>query len=277
MFGLAAGAFSGACSLVATFDDRPSHDGGSASTRDGGSNAGDASNGGDGNASNVYPNGCGGHAGPEPVKAVGFCIDSTEVTYAQYAQFIEATKGVPVTQGATCAWNTTFVPESGWPADAAKASFPVNEVDWCDAYAFCAWAGKRLCGKVGGGPAPVEDGARVTDEWYLACSMAGTRLYPYGASYGDDTCNGSDHNVRKGVAVGSMTKCEGGFPGLFDMSGNVTEWEDACSGAAGAADQCFIRGGGFDSSESKMGCPTLVLEVRSAAHSDVGFRCCSSL
>jgi formylglycine-generating enzyme required for sulfatase activity len=265
------------CSLVATFDDRPSKDGGAASIDDG-ARAADAGNGQDGSVEpGVYPNGCSGHAGPEPVKVPGFCIDSTEVTNAQYAQFLEATNnGKPGGQATACAWNATYLPESDWPADAAKASFPVVEVDWCDAYAFCAWAGKRLCGKIGGGASAAEDSARVTDQWFLACSMAGTRPYPYPGAYADDTCNGEEHNVRKALAVGTMPKCEGGFAGIFDMSGNVAEWEDACSGSAGASDDCLLRGGSFESSESKMGCAVPVVNARSSAHGDLGFRCCSS-
>ncbi|MDB4994317.1 MAG: uncharacterized protein JWM74_1749 [Myxococcaceae bacterium] len=264
--------------MVATFDDRPSHDSGGSGSGDGGSSGNDTgvNEQDDGSAQGVYPNGCPGHAGPEPVKAMGFCIDSTEVTNAQYAQFVDAKKGNAGGQSASCAWNATYVPESGWPVDSSKASLPVVEVDWCDAQAFCAWAGKRLCGKVGGGASTPDDAARISDQWFLACSAAGTRAYPYPGSYADDNCNGDDHGIKKAIAVGTMPKCEGGFGGLFDMSGNVAEWEDACTGSAGAGDQCLLRGGAYESSESKLGCATAAADARSGAHADVGFRCCSS-
>jgi hypothetical protein len=34
---------------------------------------------------------------------------------------------------------------------AGSGNFPITNVDWCDAYAYCAGIGKRLCGKIGGG------------------------------------------------------------------------------------------------------------------------------
>jgi formylglycine-generating enzyme len=264
-----------ACSLVATFDDRPSRDGGPVSND--GAPAADTGLAGDGSVNpGVYPNGCRGHAGPEPVDVVGFCIDSTEVTNGQYAQFIEATAGGQAGGQATvCSSNATYVPQGDWPVDASKASLPVVEVDWCDAAAFCQWAGKRLCGKLGGGSSAPDEGARITSQWFLACSTGGTRAFPYAPSYDEDACNGDDKGSHRPVAAGSMATCEGGFAGLFDMSGNVAEWEDACDGATGATDRCMIRGGAFQSNESALACASDVLDARSAVHDDVGFRCCS--
>jgi formylglycine-generating enzyme required for sulfatase activity len=41
-------------------------------------------------------------------------MDATEVTNAQYAEFLDA--GVAVSpQSAGCAWNATYVPSEGWP------------------------------------------------------------------------------------------------------------------------------------------------------------------
>lgn len=267
--------FSGGCSALATFDDRPSHDGGAAASKDGGAGEGDATDVDSGTDVGAYANGCPGHAGPEPVKADGFCIDSTEVTNAQYADFLADMKGKPGASSGACGFNTTFVPESGWPAESDKRDFPVVEIDWCDAQAFCSWSGKRLCGKIGGGPSDPEDQARSSSQWFVACSASGTRQFPYGNSYDEDACNGSDRNMKRPVPVASMARCQGGVEGLFDMSGNVLEWEDSCEGTGGASDPCLVRGGAFDSSQAKLSCGApAVVDERAAAHGDVGFRCC---
>jgi hypothetical protein len=131
--------------------------------------------------------GCPGTAGPTPVQAGSICIDSTEVTNDQYAQFLTA--GVSLAgQPAVCSWNTTYV-QSVSPA-ANTGDFPVAYVDWCDAYAFCKWAGKRLCGRIGGGsvtPGAGQSNAGV-DQWYYACSQAGARVYPYSNNFVQGAC-----------------------------------------------------------------------------------------
>jgi hypothetical protein len=47
--------------------------------------------------------------------------------------------------------------------------------------------------------------------------------------------------------VGNPATCQGGVPGLFDMSGNAQEWENACGNTAADAgdDTCHLRGGTF--------------------------------
>jgi formylglycine-generating enzyme required for sulfatase activity len=206
----------------------------------------------------------------------GFCIDSTEVTNAQYAQFVASKAGDVSGQPATCSWNGSYVPTASCSLATAAAA-PVTCIDWCDAYAYCAWAGKRLCGHIGGGPNTVAAGALAdSDQWYRACSHAGEHKFPYGDTYVAQTCNDQARGVNAPIAVGTSPSCTGGYPGLFDMSGNVVEWTDGCDGTAGAADGCLIRGGAYDDDGPSgiLECATISTNARQSVDATKGFRCC---
>ena len=74
------------------------------------------------------------------------------------------------------------------------------------------------------------------------------------------------------VEPAGTPSCQGGYPGLFDMSGNAAEWEDACDDFAG----CRVRGGGFsDKKAQDLACAADRVELRMFKADDVGFRCCS--
>lgn len=263
----------------------------------GGASGGGGASGTDGGGVNGCPKGLPGPALVEvPVSSGGaYCVDATEVTNADYAAFLAANGGgtSPAGQDAWCDWNTTYVPTpsacpSGmncdWPA-VGKDSYPVVSVDWCDAYAYCRWAQKHLCGKIGGGPNAVADHANATkSEWYNACSAGGTRAYPYGAAYDGAACNDANYllTTYTTLPVGSASACEGGVAGLFDMSGNVFEWEDSCPAQTGATDYCLLRGGAMDSIpgfNGDLACSndSNAAGQRSITSIDVGFRCCASL
>jgi formylglycine-generating enzyme required for sulfatase activity len=240
--------------------------------------AGDAggANGGDGSTTAEGGNGCPGTHGPAMVSVGGYCIDSTEVTNDQYKPFVAQAN--TSTQPAVCAWNTTFAP-SCLTLNAAPNA-PVTCVNWCDAYAFCAWAGKRLCGKIGGGGTTTDLGAlndATKDQWFNACSQGGARTYPYGNTY-MMVCNDAEHGASMPIDVATSTGCVGGFPGLFDMSGNAVEWEDGCVGTAGASDTCIIRSGAWDDSQAggNLACASTssALQMRNLADNTTGFRCC---
>jgi sulfatase modifying factor 1 len=207
----------------------------------------------------------------------GFCIDTTEVTNAEYAAFLDAVAaGDAPTQPAWCAFNASFVPGNAWPYATGADKLPVVWVNWCDADTYCKWAQKRLCGRIGGGSNPMgSSGDPAESEWFSACSANGTRGYPYGWTYDDMACFSNQTAGTAPVAVGSYPKCVGGYAGIFDMSGNAWEWEDSCNASTGAGDMCLIRGGGTANMAGGLDCSSNVAVPRDNRTGDRGFRCCS--
>jgi sulfatase modifying factor 1 len=256
--------------LDAPRDDAPLHTTGDAPSNDAPNH--------DGSAMDAGPDsGCPVTSGPTMVSVGAFCVDSTEVTQAQYGQFVEA--GVSAaTQPTFCSWNTSYTPTGQWPPSATTLDVPVTSVDWCDAYAYCAWAGKRMCGQIGGGPvAPSVDNDAGASQWLYACTHDGQFVYPYGNTYGPTTCNGIDANggAQTVEASDAFPACVGGYPGIYDMSGNVREWEDSCSGMTGQNDMCNERGGSVNNGQGNLMCATPQINPRSDQNDHLGIRCCA--
>ncbi len=207
-----------------------------------------------------------------------FCADTTEVTNAQYALFVSF--GTLSGQPAQCSFNVNRAPETGEgcssTADydpANKATYPVTCIDWCDAYMYCAWAGKRLCGGVGGGAAPFASrGDPGSSQWHNACTLNGTRTFPYGSSYQSGRCNDVSSSTSGPFFTSGYPTCSGNWTGelpMYDMSGNVAEWEDSCSGT-----QCSSRGGDWNANSTTAACGSLAKAAISARDQHRGFRCC---
>lgn len=223
--------------------------------------------------------GCGGRPGPTMVEVpvaggCSFCIDSTEVTNADYAAFLAA-KGTDTSgQPAECQFNASYVPASGWPVT-GQDGFPVTYVDWCDAHAYCAWANKHLCGAIAGGANAIGDFIDASkSQWYAACSKGGTQSMPYGSFYVPSNCNGYAYGAGAPVAVSSAVGCVGGYPGIHDMSGNVAEWEESCLSASPSS-SCRLRGGQWNSTGGDLSCGVNSTNARNDSAGTVGFRCCA--
>jgi formylglycine-generating enzyme len=140
-----------------------------------------------------------------------FYIDRYEVTNAAYAGFIEASGRRPPWH-----WPQGEIPEG-------QENFPVYNVDWFDADAFCRAAGKRL---------PTEA------EWEKA-ARGGLDRNRY--SWGDEDVDFSQEYLfapqSSGRASDEPVPAALGLPrpapvgtyapngyGLYDMGGNVSEW-----------------------------------------------------
>jgi formylglycine-generating enzyme len=206
--------------------------------------------------------------GPSMIKAATFFVDATEVSVEQYAAFVRARGDDTSGQIAECAWNHSF--EAAEPSD--TPTLPVTGVDFCDATAFCAWADKQLCGKIGGGKLLFQELADPTkSQWFSACAGPKGEPYPYGSMHQPGACNDTS-GATKLAPVGSFTSCDGHYDGIRDMVGNVSEWVNACDATAGAVDGCETIGGSYANGTT---CSSSSLKHRDEQLPTVGFRCCS--
>lgn len=133
-----------------------------------------------------------------PVRLPSFCFDLTEVTVAAYRR---------------CPAASCTVPDSGQYSNwfsGDRENHPVNNVDWGQARAYCAWAGKRL---------PTEA------EWEYAARSSMNRIYPWGSDApGSQLCwSGSGRGESGTCPVHSFPQGDSVF-GVSDLAGNVAEW-----------------------------------------------------
>lgn len=136
-------------------------------------------------------------------------------------------------------------------------AIPWSEVSQEQAAEACASVGKRLC---------------TQDEWISACEGTDGDVYPYGPSCSPGRCNSSAAGASHALPTGSLPECEGGYPGLFDMAGNLREWTDSCDGSL-----CRAVGGSFDDEDCMMTCASSTEINPHLNDQRTGFRCCVSL
>lgn len=123
-----------------------------------------------------------------------FYIDIFEVTNEAYGKFIEET-GAKKPKG----WND---PDFNNPRQ------PVVGISWKEAVKFCKWQNKRL---------PSEA------EWEKAARGKRPVKYPWGDTPPDSSKLNYNEENKKTTPVGSYEKGKSDY-GLYDLSGNVSEW-----------------------------------------------------
>lgn len=140
------------------------------------------------------------------VYLAGYWISKYPITNIQYRQFIKATRHHEHTH-----W------ENGYPED--RQHYPVVDVSWSDAVAFCQWASHRTGQTI---RLPTEA------EWEKAARGTDGRIYPWGNRWQIRRCNNKDAGVKDTTPVRRYPL--GASPyGVHDMAGNVWEWTSTIS------------------------------------------------
>lgn len=192
-----------------------------------------------------------------------FWMDEHEVTVSAYSAFLKATASWEAP--AECPADADHLPHAGC-SGASADDMARTCVDWCDAAAFCHWAGMRLCG----GPGPDFQDARTSD-WFSACSDGGPRQYPYADTFDAAACNVGSGGPWPADGATARTTCRAAS-GVRDLIGNVAEWVNEGCGDG----QCLTRGGSFLQGGRDITCgasqPSLPI---TSARADTGFRCCA--
>ncbi|HSL31138.1 MAG TPA: SUMF1/EgtB/PvdO family nonheme iron enzyme [Anaerolineales bacterium] len=149
-----------------------------------------------GNNASQYPE-------EKPVHTVyldDFYIDTFEVTNARYAACVDAGECEPPSE-------TGSFTRTSYYGDPAFDDFPVVNVDWEAAAAYCRWRGMKL---------PTEA------QWEKAARGTDGRLYPWGNNIDQTYANYADI-VGDTTEVGSYETGKSIY-NVYDMSGNAWEW-----------------------------------------------------
>jgi serine/threonine-protein kinase len=203
-----------------------------------------------------------------------FWIDQTEITNAQFAAFLNENGNQ---EGGGVPWlnlgdEQVQITREGTIFQVVEpyTDYPVIEVNWYGAAAYCAWVGGRL---------PTEA------EWEYAARGPAGNLYPWGNDQPDCSLAAYGPCPGNNMAVGSFP-AGASWVGALDLAGNVWEWVNdeydpdyyANSPAENptgppVAGRKAKRGGGWSSQPSSLRGAARDVEGANNRFNHVGFRC----
>jgi len=195
------------------------------------------------------------------VRVVDLEADATEVTNANFLEFVEASDHVTTAERGGSSYHEGFIPKRGWSwrdvdgsGTTAKPDHPVVHVSQADATAYCDWVGGRLPSEV---------------EWEFIARGVDRRVFPWGDDWDPE-------RTRWKGAAGSGVQAAGGLPGgatpegLQDLAGNVWEWTSSRTNAGKAV----LKGGAWTTDNPAYLRAAMRLdEAPDFTSDDAGFRC----
>jgi Sulfatase-modifying factor enzyme 1 len=239
-----------------------------------------------------------------------YCMDIRETTRAEYDAFVTAKAGDTSGQPAACSWNKSFTPALvSHEADTFPSPYYCYDTDWnnmrpnqavgcvdfCDALAYCEWAGKRLCGQVGKGAERINDDVPADQDTFVkdvvespqsefmnACTEGGKTTYPYGNTYEPGVCIDPTWMQQHGATALDVTdtadrQCHGSLPpfsGVYDLTGSVGEWQNMCTKAGSVGQSCVISGPSWGDKQQMCDGYEGLAAMQSVVVG-TGFRCCA--
>jgi formylglycine-generating enzyme required for sulfatase activity len=135
-----------------------------------------------------------------------------------------------------------------------KGAYPVAEVSYFDAAAYCKSLGKRL---------------PTATEWEMAAG-GGKGQYPWGNEFDTKNANTVEASIGGTVPVSSYKSGQSPY-GAINMSGNVFEWVDAWDGP----DKKYRiqMGGSYFDDKERCTVSSALKSIPDDIHPYTGFRC----
>lgn len=195
-----------------------------------------------------------------------FIIDETEVSNAQFSEFVKATGYVTDAEksGASMHWLhgvSITINDYSWKNPLGSDSsylelpdYPVVHVSQADAIAYCSWKNQRL---------PSED------EWEYSARGKAHRMFPWGDKWTEE------YVVWNTANMGPVKQPQQGATpeGIINLSGNVWEWTNTFEG-----DRIVLKGGSWsETNPANLRAAVRRIEDPGTTHSDDGFRCVSDV
>jgi len=198
-----------------------------------------------------------------------YWMDKYEVSNGQYQKCVAA-------GGCTQPWDTSSDTRPSYFGNEQYANYPVIQVDWNQASAYCKWAGRQL---------PTEA------QWEKAARGTDGRTYPWGEGI---DCQKANYMGKPGGCTGDTTEV-GNYPqgaslyGAMDLAGNVMEWVNDWYGeeyysqsptqnpsGPSSGEYRVLRGGSLRDGQSYTRSAARTRDLPGKRLQEIGFRCVSS-